>query len=35
METWNKTIEKEKQERQELEKVFSGIGKKFQEMSLH
>ena len=31
---WNKTIEKEKQERQELEKIFSGIGKKFQEMSL-
>ncbi len=34
VETWNKTIEKGKQERQELEKIFSGIGKKLQEMGL-
>jgi hypothetical protein len=31
-EKWNKTIEKEKQERQELEKIFSEIRKKFEEM---
>jgi hypothetical protein len=29
---WNKTIEEEKQERQELEKIFSEIRKKFEEM---
>jgi hypothetical protein len=31
-EKWNKTLEEEKQERQELEKVFSEIRKKFEEM---
>jgi len=31
---WNNTITKQKEERQKLEKIFSGIGKKFQEMNL-
>jgi len=31
-EKWNKTLEEERQERQELEKIFSEIRKKFEEM---
>jgi hypothetical protein len=34
VEKWNKTLEEAKQERQELEKIFSEIRKKFEEMGL-